>query len=95
MFPLHNHHQATFVYGPEIYEKLIHLGFRPSNTDIFSLMQTCPDVKAIQVPPSYIKTISDSTMMLLDMKGIALLEGDLWELYQFVCYQQLCSVESG
>jgi len=76
-------------------EKLIHLGFRPSNTDIFSLMQTCPDVKAIQVPPSYIKTISDSTMMLLDMKGIALLEGDLWGLYQFVCYQQLCSVESG
>src|SRR3990170_1648359 len=23
MFPLQNHHQATFVYGPEIYEKLI------------------------------------------------------------------------
>ncbi len=23
MFPLHNHHQATFVYGPEIYENLI------------------------------------------------------------------------
>jgi len=23
MFPSHNHHQATFVYGPEIYEKLI------------------------------------------------------------------------
>ena len=59
-------------------EKLIHLAFRPSNTDIFSLMQTCPDVKAIQVPPSYIKTVSDSTRMLLDMKGIALLEGDVW-----------------
>jgi hypothetical protein len=59
-------------------EKLIHLAFRPSNTDIFSLMQTCPDVKAIQVPASYIKTISDSTRMLLDMKEIALLEGDVW-----------------
>lgn len=23
MFPLQNHHQATFVYGPEIYEKLV------------------------------------------------------------------------
>src|SRR5659263_226349 len=23
MFPIYNHHQATFVYGPEIYEKLI------------------------------------------------------------------------
>jgi hypothetical protein len=59
-------------------EKLIHLAFRPSNTDIFSLMQTCPDVKAIHIPASYIKTISDSTRMLLDMKGIELLEGDVW-----------------
>jgi hypothetical protein len=59
-------------------EKYIHLAFRPSNTDIFSLVQTCPDVKAIQVPPSYIKTVSISNMMLLDMKGIALLEGDVW-----------------
>jgi hypothetical protein len=59
-------------------EQLIHLAFRPANTDIFSLLQTCPDVKAIQVPASYIKTISDSTRMLLDMKEIALLEGDVW-----------------
>jgi hypothetical protein len=59
-------------------EKLIHIAFRPSNTDILSLMQTCPDVKAIHIPASYIKTISDSTRMLLDMKGIELLEGDVW-----------------
>ena len=59
-------------------EQLIHLAFRPANTDIFVLLQTCPDVKAIQVPTSYIKTISDSTRMLLDMKGIELLEGDVW-----------------
>jgi hypothetical protein len=59
-------------------EKYIHLAFRPSNTDIFSLLQTCPNAKAIQVPPSYIKKVSISNMMLLDMKGIALLEGDVW-----------------
>ena len=59
-------------------EKFIHLAFRPSNTDIFSLVQTCPNAKAIQVPPSYIKKVSISNMMLLDMKGIALLEGDVW-----------------
>jgi hypothetical protein len=41
-------------------------------------LQTCPDAKAIQVPTSYIKKISISNMMLLDMKGIALLEGDVW-----------------
>jgi hypothetical protein len=62
----------------ETSEKYIHLAFRPSNTDIFSLVQTCPDVKAIQVPTSYIKKVSISNMMLLDMKGIALLEGNVW-----------------
>ena len=59
-------------------EKIIHLTFRPSNTDIFSLVQTCPDVKAIQIPGSYIKTISNSTKMFLNMQDIALLEGDVW-----------------
>lgn len=59
-------------------EKIIHLAFRPSNKDIFTLVQACPNVKAIHIPSSYIKTISNSTRMFLDMQGIALLEGDVW-----------------
>ncbi len=59
-------------------EKIIHLAFRPSNKDIFTLVQTCPNVKAIHIPSSYIKTISNSTRMFLDMQGVALLEGDVW-----------------
>ncbi len=59
-------------------EKIVHLGFRPSNKDIFALVQSCPDVKAIHIPDSYIRTISNSTKMFLDMQGIALLEGDVW-----------------
>lgn len=59
-------------------EKIIHLAFRPSNKDIFALVQACPNVKAIHVPSSYIKTISNSTRMFLEMQGIALLEGDVW-----------------
>src|SRR3972149_11143760 len=46
-------------------EKLIHLAFRPSNTDIFSLVQICPNVKAIHIPTSYIRTISNSTKTFL------------------------------
>ncbi len=61
-------------------EKLIHLAFRPSITDIISLVQTCPNAKAIHIPASYIKTISNSTRTFLDMQGIALLEGDVWGL---------------
>ncbi len=59
-------------------EKIIHLAFRPSNKDIFALVQSCPNVKAIHIPSSYIKTISNSTKMFLDMQGVALLEGDVW-----------------
>ncbi|HLB70606.1 MAG: DUF1699 family protein [Candidatus Methanoperedens sp.] len=59
-------------------EKIIHLAFRPSNKDIFALVQSCPNVKAIHIPSSYIKTISHSTKMFLEMQGVALLEGDVW-----------------
>ena len=59
-------------------EKIIHLAFRPSNKDIFTLVEACPNVKAIHIPASYIKTVSGSTKMFLDMQGISLLEGDVW-----------------
>jgi maleate cis-trans isomerase len=59
-------------------EKLVHLAFRPSNKDIFTLVQSCPHLKAIHIPGSYIKTISNSTKMFLEMKGIDLLKGDVW-----------------
>ncbi len=59
-------------------EKIVHLAFRPSNKDIFDLIQKCPEIKAIHIPASYSKTISESTKMLLNMQGISLLEGDVW-----------------
>lgn len=59
-------------------ERIIHLAFRPSNKDIFSLVQACPNVKAIHIPSSYIKTISNSTRIFLEMQDISLLEGDVW-----------------
>lgn len=59
-------------------EKIIHLAFRPSNQDIFSLVIRCPQVKALHVPSSYKRTISDSVKMYLKMQGIQLIEGDVW-----------------
>jgi hypothetical protein len=59
-------------------EEIVHFAFRPSNKDIFTLVQTCPTVKALHIPNSYNKTISKSTLMFLDMQGIGLLEGDVW-----------------
>ncbi|TGC10560.1 DUF1699 family protein [Methanolobus halotolerans] len=59
-------------------EKVIHLAFRPSNRDIFSLVQTCPKVEVIQIPSSYRRTVSKSIEMFLEMQGIKLIEGDVW-----------------
>lgn len=59
-------------------EKIIHLAFRPSNTDIFTLVQTCPKVEVIQLPGSYRRTVSKSIEMFMDMQNIKLIEGDVW-----------------
>jgi hypothetical protein len=59
-------------------EEIAHITFRPSNKDIFTLVKTCPKLKAIHIPTSYTKTISKSTLMFLEMQNIALLEGDVW-----------------
>jgi len=59
-------------------EEIVHMAFRPANKDIFTLVQTCPGLKGIHIPTSYLKTISKSTLMFLEMQNIALLEGDVW-----------------
>lgn len=59
-------------------EKLIHIAFRPSNTDIFGIIQKCPKIEAIQIPNSYRRTISKSIEVFLQMQNIRLMEGDVW-----------------
>ena len=59
-------------------EEMVHFAFRPSNTDIFTLIKSCPKLRALHIPNSYKKTISKSTLMFLEMRDIELLEGDVW-----------------
>ena len=59
-------------------EKMVHLAFRASNVDFLNLMQRCPRLRMIQVPPSYRKTMSNAIQVFMDMQGIELLEGDVW-----------------
>ncbi len=61
-----------------INEEMVHLTFRPSNKDIMILVNKCPNLKAIHVASSFMKTISESTKMFLKMQDIDLLEGDVW-----------------
>lgn len=59
-------------------EKVVHLAFRPSNKDVFGLVETCPKIEVIQIPKSYMNTVSKSIEMFLEMQRIQLLEGDVW-----------------
>ena len=59
-------------------ERIVHLAFRPSNTDVLGLVETCPKIEVIQLPPSYRRTVSKSIEMFLAMQRIQLLEGDVW-----------------
>jgi hypothetical protein len=59
-------------------EEMVHIAFRPSDTDILTLIKTCPKLKGIHIPISYKNTISKTTLMFLEMQGIKLLEGDVW-----------------
>lgn len=59
-------------------DQIVHLAFRPSNKDIMTLVSLCPSVKAIHIPSSYKKTLSESIQMFLAMQNVALLEGDVW-----------------
>jgi len=59
-------------------EKMVHMAFRASNVDFLNLMQRCPRLRMIQVPPSYRKTMSNAIQVFLDMQGIELLQCDVW-----------------
>ncbi|AKB82034.1 Ribosomal protein S6 [Methanosarcina barkeri 3] len=59
-------------------EKIVHFAFRPSNKDIFLLVETCPKLEIIQLPKSYRKTVSRAIEMFLEMQKVQLVEGDVW-----------------
>jgi len=68
--------EEIFTLNPN--ERIVHLAFRPSNKDIFGLIETCPKIEVIQLPKSYMRTISKSIEMFLQMQRIQLIEGDVW-----------------
>ncbi|MDD2835938.1 MAG: DUF1699 family protein [Methanothrix sp.] len=59
-------------------EKAVHLAFRASNADFLNLLQKAPRLQMVQVPPSYLRTMSKAIEAFLEIQGIKLLEGDVW-----------------
>ena len=68
--------EEIFTLNPN--ERIVHLAFRPSNKDVFGLIETCPKIEVIQLPKSYMATVSKSIEMFLEMQRVQLLEGDVW-----------------
>jgi hypothetical protein len=68
--------EEIFTLNPN--ERIVHIAFRPSNKDVFGLVETCPKIEVIQVPKSYMATVSKSIEMFLEMQRIQLIEGDVW-----------------
>jgi hypothetical protein len=68
--------EEIFTLNPN--ERIVHLAFRPSNKDIFGLVETCPKIEVIQLPKSYMATVSKSIEMFVEMQRIQLIEGDVW-----------------
>ncbi len=58
-------------------EKIVHLAFRPDVKDILHIIELCPLLTAIEVPKSYFNTISRAVPVLLKMKSIELLAGEV------------------
>jgi hypothetical protein len=65
--------EEIFTLNPD--ENVVHITFRPSNKDIFELVEACPKIEVIQLPQSYKRTVSRSIEMFLRLKGIQILEG--------------------
>ena len=59
-------------------ETYVHLTFRPSNKDIFKLIDSCPKIETIQLPKSYMKMLSQSIQYFLQNQHIKLVENDVW-----------------
>ena len=68
--------EEIFTLNPN--ERIVHLAFRPSNKDIFGLVETCPKIEVVQLPKSYMATVSKSIEMFLEMQRIQLIKGDVW-----------------
>jgi hypothetical protein len=68
--------EEIFKLNPN--ERVVHLAFRPTKKDIFGLVETCPKIEVIQLPQSYMATVSRSIEMFLEMQSIQLIEGGVW-----------------
>ncbi len=62
-------------------DEIVHLSFRPSNTDLMEIVKRCKNIKAVQIPDSYKGTLSRTAIRFLELQGVELLTGSLKSAY--------------
>lgn len=56
-------------------ERVVHLTIPISTADFFGLIQRCPRLEAIQVPPFKFRDVSKSSRRLLEVRGVKIFPG--------------------
>jgi len=56
-------------------ERVVHLTIPISTADFFGLIQRCPRLEAIQVPPFKFRDVSKSSRRLLEVRGVKIFAG--------------------
>lgn len=62
----------------------VHLGFRPAEQDIFTMLNNYPNLRTLQVPKAYYLTISNTTKTVLARNNIKLTEGSVRDAIQYL-----------
>lgn len=58
-------------------EEVVHLAFKPCNTDILTLIIQYPQIKALQISSAYHRSISNYVKKCLEIRGVKLLVSDM------------------
>lgn len=61
----------------EANERIVHLAFRPDIKDILNILDACPKIQAIEVPKSYYNTLCKAVPILLQMRKVDLIAGEV------------------
>ncbi|TFH46259.1 MAG: DUF1699 family protein [ANME-2 cluster archaeon] len=64
--------------------KQVHITFRPSEKAIFRLINKCPGLESVQIPASHMKSISNTTKSILELRGITLSEGSTRDTERYI-----------
>ena len=58
-------------------ERVFHLTFNPTTVALLDLMQRCPRLEAIQVPPFQFRNMFKSSRCFLEARGVTFFEGTI------------------